>query len=178
VIPTRFQPIGGRAYGPVRTAASYTAGVELFPREPAAPRGLPEPSPRAPLAERIRPGRLEDFVGQDHLLGERGALAPVLSGRGQLPSLILWGPPGSGKTTLARLLVERAGLRFVALSAVLAGVRDLRKEVGARHRRLAGRDDREPVVRGDPRAAPPLPHLQPASPRGGRDRAHRAARAR
>jgi putative ATPase len=103
--------------------------VELFPREPAAPRGLPEPSPRAPLAERIRPGRLEDFVGQDHLLGERGALAPVLSGRGQLPSLILWGPPGSGKTTLARLLVERAGLRFVALSAVLAGVRDLRKEV-------------------------------------------------
>ena len=100
--------------------------MELFPRESAA---TPEAPPDAPLAERMRPRPLEEFEGQAHLLGPGGPLGPLLAAKGKLPSCIFWGPPGSGKTTLARLLCERAGLRFAAISAVLSGVKDLRDEI-------------------------------------------------
>ncbi|MBD0372309.1 MAG: replication-associated recombination protein A [Pyrinomonadaceae bacterium] len=83
----------------------------------------------APLAERMRPRTLEEFVGQHHLVGEGRVLRRLIEGRGNLPSLILWGAPGTGKTTLARLLAERSGARFVALSAVFSGVKDMRAAI-------------------------------------------------
>jgi putative ATPase len=79
-----------------------------------------------PLADRLRPQVLGDIVGQDHLLGEGGAIARLIE-RGFLPSLILWGPPGVGKTTIARLLAEAAGYEFQQISAVFSGVADLKK---------------------------------------------------
>ncbi len=79
-----------------------------------------------PLADRLRPTRLEDVLGQDHLLAGDGPIAHMLAA-GRLASLILWGPPGSGKTTIARLLADRVELEFVPLSAVFSGVADLRK---------------------------------------------------
>ena len=82
-----------------------------------------------PLAERMRPRSLSEFVGQAHLVGEGRILRRLLAGGGALPSLILWGAPGTGKTTLARLLAESSGLRFVALSAVFSGVKDLREAI-------------------------------------------------
>jgi putative ATPase len=81
-----------------------------------------------PLAERMRPATLAEFVGQEHLLGPGKLLRRALQG-GALPSLILWGPPGTGKTTLARLLAAEVGASLVALSAVMAGVKDLREAV-------------------------------------------------
>ncbi len=80
----------------------------------------------APLADRMRPRTLSEFVGQEQLVGEGRVLRRLIEGGGTLPSLILWGPPGTGKTTLARLLAERTDARFVALSAVFSGVKDLR----------------------------------------------------
>lgn len=79
-----------------------------------------------PLAERMRPRSLDEVVGQVHLLSGDRILGRVLASGGELPSLILWGPPGSGKTTVAGLLAERVGARFESLSAVSAGVRDIR----------------------------------------------------
>ena len=76
----------------------------------------------------MRPRTLNEFVGQEHLLGEHKFLANALRG-GKLPSLIFWGPPGSGKTTLAKLLADQVDAEFVSLSAVLAGVKDIRREV-------------------------------------------------
>lgn len=83
----------------------------------------------APLAEKMRPRTLEEFVGQHHLVGEGRVLRRLIEGRGSLPSLILWGAPGTGKTTLARLLAERSGARFVPLSAVFSGVKDVRAAI-------------------------------------------------
>eukprot|EP01037_Dinobryon_pediforme_P009325 gene9325-9406_t len=91
----------------------------------------------APLADRLRPQTLADVVGQDHLVGPTGTLTRML-GRSSLASLILWGPPGVGKTTIARLLAAQANLEFVQLSAVFSGVADLKKvfEEATKRRRL------------------------------------------
>ncbi|HET7678227.1 MAG TPA: replication-associated recombination protein A [Candidatus Limnocylindrales bacterium] len=80
----------------------------------------------APLAARLRPRTLEEFVGQEHLVGERGAIRRQLE-RGHLASMVLWGPPGSGKTTLARILADAVGARFETLSAVMSGVAEVRR---------------------------------------------------
>lgn len=100
--------------------------------------GLSADAPR-PLADRLRPQALSDVVGQDHVLGADGPLGRMLAS-GRLGSIILWGPPGVGKTTIARLLAGQAQLDFVQLSAVFSGVADLRKVFAeARARRDAGR---------------------------------------
>jgi putative ATPase len=91
-----------------------------------------EPAPvarDAPLAERMRPRSLDEFVGQADLVGETSLLGAAIRRADRLSSLILWGPPGTGKTTLARLMAERDGALFIALSAVLSGVRDIRAAI-------------------------------------------------
>src|ERR1044072_8987974 len=101
----------------------------LFSEDPGetAP---PAPSVEGdPLAERMRRRSLAEFVGQTHLVGEGRILRRLLAGGGALPSLILWGAPGTGKTTLARLLADSSGQRFIALSAVFSGVKDLREAI-------------------------------------------------
>ncbi|WP_422366208.1 replication-associated recombination protein A [Pelagibius sp.] len=101
--------------------------------------GLFESQAPRPLADRLRPQNLAEVVGQDHLLGPEGPLGRML-GSGRLASLVLWGPPGCGKTTIARLLAEETTLEFEPLSAVFSGVADLRKVFErAKQRRLAGR---------------------------------------
>jgi putative ATPase len=92
-----------------------------------------------PLADRLRPAKLSDVVGQDHLIGANGPIGRMIASN-RLASMILWGPPGSGKTTIARLLADRTAMEFVALSAVFSGVADLRKAFdAARARRADGR---------------------------------------
>src|SRR4051812_26613737 len=98
--------------------------ADLFPDDtppPPAP-----PADTAPLADRLRPQRLDEVVGQDHLTGPEGAIGRMVAA-GKLASMILWGPPGTGKTTIARLLADAVGMRFVAISAVFSGVADLKK---------------------------------------------------
>ena len=100
--------------------------------------GLEETAPAQPLADRLRPKTLKEVVGQDHLLAEDGPLGRMLKS-GRLSSLILWGPPGTGKTTIARLLAGAVGLAFEPVSAVFSGVADLRKVFdAAKARRLSG----------------------------------------
>lgn len=100
--------------------------------------GLDKAAPR-PLADRLRPERLADVVGQDHLLGADGALTRMLAA-GSLGSLIFWGPPGTGKTTVARLLASETDLHFEQISAVFSGVADLKKAFdAARARRQTGK---------------------------------------
>ncbi|MGH2357137.1 MAG: replication-associated recombination protein A [Candidatus Limnocylindria bacterium] len=102
------------------------------------PLPVPEAARDVPLAARMRPRGLDEFVGQPHLVGDHGALTRVAK-RDYLPSMVLWGPPGSGKTTLARLLAERSGGAWRPLSAVTSGVADVRALVAeARARREAG----------------------------------------
>ena len=107
--------------------------------EPPAAAPGPLDDAMRPLADRLRPRGLDDVVGQPHLLGPEGALRRMLA-RGSLASLILWGGPGVGKTTIARLLAEAAGLRFTQLSAVFSGVADLKRtfEEAARRRQAGG----------------------------------------
>jgi putative ATPase len=100
--------------------------------------GLSSEAPR-PLADRLRPAKLSEVVGQDHLVGPQGSLTRMLSA-GRLGSIILWGPPGTGKTTIARLLAGETGLAFEQMSAIFSGVADLKKAFEqARIRREQGR---------------------------------------
>lgn len=106
-------------------AEHYISGfMDLFDRAVAD-----DPSGK-PLAERMRPRRLEDFAGQEHVLGPGTALRRSIEAD-QVPSLILWGPPGTGKTTLARIVAQRTGADFVPFSAVLGGVKEIREIVAA-----------------------------------------------
>ena len=110
--------------------------ADLFDKMSPSEAG-PAPAGDAPLADRLRPSTLEEVIGQTHLLGPDGALTTML--RGHLPSLVLWGPPGVGKTTIARLLAQRTGLHFVQISAIFSGVAELRQVFeGARLRRANG----------------------------------------
>ena len=99
--------------------ADLFAGLEPAPKPDL-------PASDAPLADRLRPVRLEEVVGQEHLTGPDGAIGRMVAA-GRLSSMVLWGPPGTGKTTIARLLADAVGLRFVAISAVFSGVADLKK---------------------------------------------------
>ena len=89
-------------------------------------RAQPAAAANAPLADRLRPRDLGEIVGQEHLTGAEGAIGRMVSA-GKLSSMILWGPPGTGKTSIARLLADAVGLRFVPISAVFSGVADLKK---------------------------------------------------
>src|ERR671924_574074 len=101
--------------------------------------GLFEAQAPRRLAGRMRPQRLDEIVGQDHLIGPNAPIGRMLAA-GQISSMILWGPPGCGKTTLARLIAEKVDLHFEMLSAIFSGVADLRKIFeAAKQRRLMGR---------------------------------------
>ncbi len=101
--------------------------TDLFPDEMPEQHAKAVPRDDAPLADRLRPNSLAQVVGQAHLTGSDGAIGRMVAA-GKLSSMILWGPPGTGKTTTARLLANAVGMRFASVSAVFSGVADLKKE--------------------------------------------------
>jgi putative ATPase len=100
--------------------------ADLFADQEIPGRAPEAQAANAPLADRLRPKSLDEVVGQEHLTGPDGAIGRMVAA-GRLASMILWGPPGTGKTTIARLLADAVGMRFVAISAVFSGVADLKK---------------------------------------------------
>jgi putative ATPase len=102
----------------------------------ARPQPLFQPPPGAqPLAARMRPRTLDEFVCQEHLVGEQGPLRRSIA-RGHLASIVLWGPPGTGKTILARLLAAAVGAEMIAISAVASGVAEVRAAIAQAQERL------------------------------------------
>ncbi|MDO4259370.1 MAG: replication-associated recombination protein A [Actinomycetaceae bacterium] len=119
--------------------------MDLFETQGLEDTGIPAWSSSSPLAVRMRPQTLDEVVGQSHLLGEgaplRRLLDPVTPGRPAPSSVILWGPPGTGKTTLAYLVARATGRRFAEISAVSAGVKDIRDVISAAKRRSAASNE-------------------------------------
>lgn len=115
--------------------------MDLFDSESVDESGVPAFNAGAPLAVRMRPTILDEVVGQSHLLGEgaplRRLLSPGSSDGVAVSSVVLWGPPGTGKTTLAYLIARASGRRFIELSAVSSGVSDVRRVVDDARRTLA-----------------------------------------
>src|SRR5262245_1434398 len=120
-----MHPLQGRCNF-LRTGLLLRPMADLFADELPASSPHEELSAHAPLADRLRPHSLDEVVGQEHLTGPEGAIGRMVVA-GKLSSMILWGPPGTGKTSIARLLADAVGLRFVALSAVFSGVADLKR---------------------------------------------------
>jgi putative ATPase len=116
----------------------------LFGEDPPAGRAADEPSPDAPLADRVRPRSLDEILGQDEVLGPGRPLRRAIE-QDQLRSLVLWGPPGSGKTTLAFVIRRLTRAHFEAMSAVLSGVKELREALRAAEERR-GREGRRTIV--------------------------------
>src|SRR5688500_425314 len=90
---------------------------------------------QTPLAERMRPSTLQEFIGQSHLLGEGKLLRRAIE-RDRLTSMVLWGPPGTGKTSLAQIIAKQTNAHFVALSAVLSGVKEIRAVIAEAQQRM------------------------------------------
>ncbi len=111
--------------------------LELFPHDPPS-----QPAKKsAPLADRMRPQSLEEFVGQSHLLGE-GKILRIALAQGEVPSLIFWGPPGTGKTSLAMLVAGHVRAAFVPFSAVTSGIKEIKEVIAEADRRLRGAGQR------------------------------------